>query len=575
VRAAGRRSAPTLGGASLALAGERVYSNRIARDMLPGVIKPLVWTVNTSIVNAAWVQLLEEVLGPLDIRPQDLTRSFGYRAYFDMTTFATVFEALGMPGDSLELMMGLHKDGARPRMHATPSILRHVRRMAATGRRTMSRGRWVRAELRSMEAAYAPLAALDPAQLDEAALLDRADEIATLARRAAYANIVVPMTQLAYERSLWRLARMAGVDPAVIDPADGRADRLAWDPNAALDDLRDLASALPTDARRDLEARRAAALRDGVDGSATEELARAFDAFAERFGHLSGSTNDFTRSPWRENRDVIVDLVLAHPPRARSGARVGPAVVEAGLPLALRPAFRLLWRRSGAFHVYRQAVGTTWNRSYGLLRGTFLTLGARFVARGLVDRPDDVFYLTLDEVRELAVSTTAGDPPGNGAVAAPNGLEEPPRAVVARRRREVEEAADLEVPEIVRGDTFVPCRRAAGARSSLAGTGASPGVVRARARVILGSEDFSRVRPGDVIVIPFSDVAWTPLFARAAGVVAEETGGILCHTAVVSREYEIPCVVGVEGACSAIPDGATVVVDGTTGEIRVVEQPPA
>ena len=87
--------------------------------------------------------------------------------------------------------------------------------------------------------------------------------------------------------------------------------------------------------------------------------------------------------------------------------------------------------------------------------------------------------------------------------------------------------------------------------------------------VVRGTEDFARVATGDVIVIPFSDVSWTPLFARAAGVVAEATGGILSHAAIVAREYGIPCVVGVTGACDAIPDGVPVVVDGTAGTVLV------
>jgi len=70
-------------------------------------------------------------------------------------------------------------------------------------------------------------------------------------------------------------------------------------------------------------------------------------------------------------------------------------------------------------------------------------------------------------------------------------------------------------------------------------------------------------------VIPFSDVAWTPLFARAAGVVAE-SGGILSHSTIVAREYGIPCAVSVSDACSEIPDGATIVVDGTAGSVVVV-----
>ena len=83
-----------------------------------------------------------------------------------------------------------------------------------------------------------------------------------------------------------------------------------------------------------------------------------------------------------------------------------------------------------------------------------------------------------------------------------------------------------------------------------------------------GVPDFGRVAAGDIIVIPFSDVAWTPLFARAAGVVAE-AGGILSHASIVAREYGIPCIVSVHGACDAIPDGEMVVLDGMAGTILV------
>ncbi len=81
-------------------------------------------------------------------------------------------------------------------------------------------------------------------------------------------------------------------------------------------------------------------------------------------------------------------------------------------------------------------------------------------------------------------------------------------------------------------------------------------------------EDFERVQKGDVIAIPYSDVAWTPLFARAGAVVAE-AGGMLSHSSIVAREYGIPCVVSVSDACS-LPENSLVYVDGYQGEVRIV-----
>jgi pyruvate,water dikinase len=69
-----------------AMDGITVYSNRIAREVLLGMIKPLVWSINIPLVNTAWIRLLSELTGPNDIRPEELARAFHYRAYFNMTT---------------------------------------------------------------------------------------------------------------------------------------------------------------------------------------------------------------------------------------------------------------------------------------------------------------------------------------------------------------------------------------------------------------------------------------------------------------------------------------------------------
>jgi pyruvate,water dikinase len=85
--------------------------------------------------------------------------------------------------------------------------------------------------------------------------------------------------------------------------------------------------------------------------------------------------------------------------------------------------------------------------------------------------------------------------------------------------------------------------------------------------VIRSLADFGKLEPGDVLVIPFSDVSWTPLFTRAGAVIAE-SGGILSHSSIVAREFNLPCVVSVSHACQ-IPDNTLVAVDGFKGEVIV------
>jgi pyruvate,water dikinase len=545
------------------LEGLRLYSNRIAREVLPGIIKPLVWTVNVPIVNAAWIDLLERMAGPLDIQPEDLARSFGGRAYFDMTTLGDVFEALGMPRDSLELLLGLPKGPEAPTFKPGPGFARHLGRMPGVLRDGLQRGRWVRHEVRELRATYDSLAAQSTDDLTDVRLLERLDTLAVVTRRAAYANIVVPLQMLLYGKALEACVRQAGLDPTAVDPARDRSDRLTWDPAPALDRLAQAAGSLPEDARAALTADAPAALRDDPR---LASFGRELDAFLARFGHLSESGNDFSVPPWREDPGHVVAMALARGgsdgtsagsldrARAAGGVTVALADVESRTSPLARPLLRLLWRRAGAFRVYREAVSSTYTFGYGLFRGTFLTIGQRFVSRGLLAAPDDVFYLELHEVR----SWLTGDTPSTEQAA----------KVVAVRRAAVEAAEDLVVPDIIYGDAFVPRRREEVVRSTLSGHPTSRGSARGPARIVRGSADFGRVQHGDILVIPFSDVAWTPLFTRAAGVVAE-AGGMLSHSSIVAREYGIPCVVSVADATLAIPDGATLIVDGASGTVLV------
>jgi pyruvate, water dikinase len=109
---------------------------------------------------------------------------------------------------------------------------------------------------------------------------------------------------------------------------------------------------------------------------------------------------------------------------------------------------------------------------------------------------------------------------------------------------------------------------AAESGSTLTGTAGSAGTATGTARVVRGPADFSRVRPGDILVCPFTDPAWTPLLHVAAGVVTE-TGGVLSHAAIVARERRIPAVLGVPHATRHLRDGVPLTIDGSAGTITI------
>jgi pyruvate,water dikinase len=150
-------------------------------------------------------------------------------------------------------------------------------------------------------------------------------------------------------------------------------------------------------------------------------------------------------------------------------------------------------------------------------------------------------------------------------------------SLTAEREKRYLELFELEPPFIVVGE--VPPlsewkRRdrvdadAVGAGDVLAGIAGCPGEATGRARVVLDPSDPTALEPGDVLVAPITDPAWTPLFVPAAAVVVD-VGAQVSHAVIVSRELGIPCVVSVTDATRRIPDGALVTVDGTNGTVTL------
>lgn len=109
------------------------------------------------------------------------------------------------------------------------------------------------------------------------------------------------------------------------------------------------------------------------------------------------------------------------------------------------------------------------------------------------------------------------------------------------------------------------------ASTDITGIGCNSGVVTGIARVIESLAEIDKLQMNDILITKFTDTGWTSKFAILKGIVTEY-GGILCHAAIVSREYGIPCIVSVEGATKKIKDGSTVSVNGETGEIIIIKE---
>lgn len=195
--------------------------------------------------------------------------------------------------------------------------------------------------------------------------------------------------------------------------------------------------------------------------------------------------------------------------------------------------------------------------AYPLLRQMLLELGRRFTNQGVIAAPADIFWLYEDEVEQAAASLDSGEAAGFLGAAIPA------RKAAWRAAKRAAPPERLPQMKIKRGARVRNGRRLGDA---IRGVPASPGRATAAARILDSPEDFSHLKPGDVLVASITTPAWTPLFARAAAIVTD-VGGPLSHGSIVAREYGIPAVLGTGDATRRIQDGQIVTVDGDLGKV--------
>lgn len=530
-----------------------VYSNRISREFLPGIIKPLVWSVNVPLVNGAWVRLISELIGPNDLEPQTLSKAFHYRAYFNMGSMGAIFDSLGMRRETLELLMGLDGGEEKPSFRPSWRALRHLPRMARCAAGKLFFHHRAARLLPQLRHRFREQAAKPLEPLDEAGLLAEIDGLFTLCQQAAYANIVTPLLMQMYNGLFQRQLRRLHVDPDTFDVTQGLEELQEFDPKPALAALHRQFAALDQGARERI---RAATYAEFLEMPGLEAFQQAVREFVGHFGHFSDSGNDFSHVPWREQPELVLQM-------ATEFQETNPGTEKPTWEtLKLTPFQRFrkgpLYRRARLFRFYREAAGFYYTLGYGQFRRLFRALGARLAARGVLEAGDDVFYLYWNEVRAASADTLSGPPA---------------RERVRQRKDEIAAVQGIVLPDIIFGDEPPAQEPASGKAARLQGIPTSRGYYRGPVCVMTQAADFHKMRPGAVAVIPYSDVSWTPVLVQAGAVVAE-SGGTLSHTSIIARESGIPAVVSVNNACTQLQDGLEVAVDGFKGETTVLNDLP-
>ena len=301
-----------------------------------------------------------------------------------------------------------------------------------------------------------------------------------------------------------------------------------------------------------------------------QETRDAFDAFLDKYGMRCAGEIDITRTRWSEKPSTLIPLILSNIKNFEPDA--GKRKFEQGRQEALKKEQELLDRlkqlpdgeqkaeeTERMIHLVRNFIGYREYPKYGMVSRYFVYKQAllkeaeQLVQAGVIREKEDIYYLTFEELREV-VRTKKLD-----------------YQIINKRKDEYKSYEKLTPPRVMTSDGEIIAgeyKRDNLPAGAIVGLAVSSGVIEGRARVILNMED-ANIEDGDILVTPFTDPSWTPLFVSIKGLVTE-VGGLMTHGAVIAREYGLPAVVGIENATKLIKDGQRIRVHGTEGYVVIL-----
>ncbi|MBX0319493.1 phosphoenolpyruvate synthase [Shouchella clausii] len=301
-----------------------------------------------------------------------------------------------------------------------------------------------------------------------------------------------------------------------------------------------------------------------------QKARNAIYAYLDKYGMRCPGEIDITRTRWSEKPITLVPMILSHINNFEPNE--GNRKFEQGRRIALEKEQELINRlkqlpdgeqkakeTKQRIDLIRNFIGYREYPKYGIVSRYFVYKQAllkeaeQLVQAGVIQEKEDIYYLTFEELHEVARTKKTDD------------------QIINKRKDEYKRYEKLTPPRVITSDGEIitgAYKQANLPANAIAGLAVSTGVIEGRARVILNIEN-ADLEDGDILVTSFTDPGWTPLFVSIKGLVTE-VGGLMTHGAVIAREYGLPAVVGVENATKLIKDGQKIRVNGTDGYVEIL-----
>ena len=300
-----------------------------------------------------------------------------------------------------------------------------------------------------------------------------------------------------------------------------------------------------------------------------QRFRKELDEFLGKHGHRGGAERDAYHPRWRDDPALLINVIRPMVDRdddespefheTRMRALMQQTKADAIARLASQPMGELKAPFFAWFvdlvqdYIHYRDFERFYNdKTMSRSRDLYQAIARRFLGKELLTDADDIFFLGRQEMLAADIGELTA------------------RQIAIRvraRRRVYDKYSRQEPPKFIQGwRTFDDVQIAHG--DGLQGIGASVGVVTGRARVCRELSEIATIQRGDILVTVATDPGWTTVFSLIAGVVVE-TGGVVAHAVMISREYGLPCVANLARACDLIPDGALITVDGGSGRVVI------
>jgi pyruvate,water dikinase len=493
-----------------------LWTRKIAAEVIPGIIKPLTWSINRPLTCGVWGEIFTLVLGK---RAQGLdfeataTLHWG-RAYFNASLLGDIFLRMGLPPESLEFLTRGAKMTKPPLLSTLgniPGLLRLLAREWSLDRDFARDDRLIFQPLLTTLQSTPPLD-----------LINYTDRILKVLKRATYYSILAPLS-LALRQGILKV-NAESLDNSLTPEVE------------SLRSLTQLATEaikiVPTvDNSEDLFTH----LSQSPSGKA---ILAQFSSLLSRYAYLSEAATDISIPRWGDNPALVQDLfyqLLQHPQSPTKQPQPDnfkSQIVQKRLNLKGRVT-----------EVYSQLLA--------YLRWSFLAWGEEWVNLGRLDTKEDIFWLEYSEIKQSINN---------------------PSLISTRKAQWQEINAINNVPYLVYGNdpgeliakTYIISTQ------ELTGIGASPGEITGIVKIISNLNEVEVITKDMIVVVPYADSGWGAFLARGGGIIAE-VGGRLSHGAIIAREYGIPAIMDVENVTQILKDGQRVTMNGKKGVIKILE----